>query len=193
MEGDKAEKFIEICKRCDAFFKETIENAISKQRVDLSEDVAFYLMGILIVGLKKEPYGKKTVGEEYLLAQADGGSRAFKDIGDSSLIIAGIWWRRLLRKIINVDYYLKVGKMAYQKASENSSRSMSEIFDELSVNFKDIVDILNEATRCISEVNISDVDTLRLYECWQRTDNPVIEKRLRELGINPVHIKISIH
>ena len=187
---DKAKQLIEIYKKCDGFFKEALDEAIRNQHVQISEEAAFYLMGVLVghLEIEESPDGRAMAQRyhEALLASGNKKSVEFKKLGDASLLVAGIWWQSLLRKLVDVDYYIDIGRRAYQLAGKNTSKSFSEIFEELSDNFVDIVDIIAEATRSISEAKMSDTDILRMYEVWLRTHNPFLETKLRELGINVV-------
>ena len=185
--NNKAKEIIEAHKRCDAFFKEILDNALNNQRLQISQEAAFYLLGILIMGMKKDPnMDTKTLAEKYLIACHTEEATAFKAIGDLSLIIAGIWWQSLLRKLIDIDYYINIGSRSYRKASEATPRNFAELFEELSENFDQIVNIMIEATCCISEISMSDKDILRMYEVWLRTHNIFIEQKLRSLGIDVV-------
>lgn len=184
---DQTKEFIEICKRCDLFFKEALDDALANQHVRISQEAAFYLLGILIMSVKKGPNAdKETLAEKYLTSHHSEEANAFRAIGDSSLIIAGIWWQSLLRKLVDVDYYINIGSHSYRKASETTPKNLAELFEELSENFHKLVNIMIEATRCISEANMSDKDILRMYEVWLRTHNTFLEQKLRALGITPI-------
>lgn len=190
--NDRAQQFIEIYKKCDLFFKESLDDAMASQRLHISQEAAFYLMGILVLGMKKDPHGEtESLAEQYLLAQHTEETEKFRAIGDLSLIVAGIWWQNLLRKLVDVDYYVDLGSHSYQKVSETSSGDLADLFEELAQNFKSIVNILTETTRCISEANMSDSDILRMYEVWLRTQNTFLEQKLRSLGINVVEVKTT--
>jgi len=185
--NDKAKEFIEIREGCDLFFKETLDDALGNQHLRISQEVAFYLLGILLIGVRKGPDDEtRSVAERYMLAQSNEQVDELKAVGDSSLIIAGIWWQSLLRRLVDVDYYIAVGSRSYQKASEVSPKNLADLFEELSDNFNSIVNVMAEATRCISEANMSNNDVLRIYEVWLRTHNTFLEKKLRSLGINVV-------
>lgn len=190
--NDREQQFVEICKRCDLFFKESLDNAIASQHLYISQEATFYLMGILILGVKKDPHSEtESLAEKYLLAQYTEETEKFRIVGDLSLIVAGIWWQSLLRKLVDVDYYIDLGSHSYQKVSEISSGDTFDLFEELAQNFRNIVNVLTEATRCISEANMSNGNILRMYEVWLRTHNKFIAEKLISFGINPVNIKTT--
>lgn len=185
--GNDVKVFLEICERCDEFFKETLDNALNNQRLQISQEAAFYLLGVLLMGIKRNPGDDtKSMTERYLFAQRNEQVNALKAVGDSSLIIAGVWWQSLLRKLVDVDYYITIGSCSYQKASEITPKNLAGLFEELSENFSNLVNVMAETTRCISEANMSDNDILRMYEVWLRTHNTFFEQKLRSLGVNVV-------
>lgn len=176
-------QLLEIYKKGDLYFKELLDKAIKNQRLDISEEAAFYLLGILLMGMNKHPVGEKTIAEQFIKAASNSEAKL---VGDTSLIIAGIWWQSLFRKLVDVDYYINIGSRSYQKASESSPENLNELFEELSQNFCNLVNVLAEATRCISESNLSNANILRMYEVWLRTHNAFLEQKLRSLGIDVV-------
>lgn len=190
--NDRERQFVEICKKCDLFFKELLDDAMASQHLHISQEAAFYLMGILTLSIKKDPHSEtESLAEKYILAHHTEEMEKFRTVGDLSLIVAGIWWQSLLRKSVDVDYYIDLGSDSYQKVSETSSGDLSDLFEELAQNFRNIVNILAETTRCISEANMSNRDILRMYEVWLRTHNKFIAEKLVSLGINPVNVKTT--
>ena len=185
----QTKELIEKCKKCDAFFKEILDTAIEKRRVEISQKVAFYLLDILRLGLKKDlRFDAETTIKRYEAAFGSMEPESFRAIGDSALIIAGIWWQSLSRKILDIDFYIKLGRLSYQREAEKQ-KNLTELFEELSENFDKSVNILMEATRCISEANMTNRDLLRIYEVWLETHNAFLEEKLRSYGINPVNTK----
>lgn len=184
---DQTKKFIETCKKCDEFFKEILDDALNNQHLQISQEATFYLLGVLLMGMKRGPNDDtRSMTEKYLLAQHNEQASALKAVGDLSLIIAGIWWQSLLRKLVDVDYYITIGSLSYQKASEITPKNLADLFEELSENFSNIVNVMTEATRCISEANMSNNDILRMYEVWLRTHNRFLAEKLKDLGLNVV-------
>lgn len=187
--GGETEKFLEICKKCDAFFKEVLDTAIEKQRVEISDEAAFYLLSILLIGLREDPhFDATTTIKRYEAIFGGRGPESFRDIGDSALIITGIWWQSLAKKLVNIDFYVELGRMSYQREAERQ-KSLTQLFEELSENFDKSVNILMEATRCISEASMTNRDIMRIYEVWLETHNTFLEEKLRSYGISPVNIK----
>lgn len=198
-EDTKPKRLIEGCKTCDAFFMGTLDEAIRNQRVKISEEVAFYLLQTLVRAFRYAPTDdeKRTIEkaialryEEALDKPSRGSKRAneFRAIGDSSLMLSGVWWISLLRKPADVDYYATIGSSSYLIASEESPENLAKIFEELSENFITGINILTEATQCISlsQTNLTNCDILRMYEVYLRTNNPFLARKLISIDINVV-------
>ncbi len=193
-------KLLDTCKRCDAFFKEALDKAMRNQHVQTSQEAAFYILEVLVKALRHDPTEKtdkeraeaeKAIAIRWIEARH---VNEFINIGDSCLMISGVWWSTLLRKSVHVDYYINMGRHSYEKVSEIAPKNLADIFGELSNNFKDIANILTEATQCISmaEDSVSNRDILRIYEVYLRTHNPFLAQKLKSLNINVVPGKTTI-
>lgn len=188
------DKLLEIFQKCEYFFKQALDEAIKHQRISLSQEAAKYLLDILILGLRLDPFKEMPgVGGKYLEALEQNRTSDFKKIGDASLLAAGIWWRSLLRKLVDVDYYIKIGSMSYHRVGEAGPQNLSDLFEELADNFKNLVNILAEAAQSVSAPNLSNEDILRMYEVWIKTHNPFLAEKLKELKIIVAPVTTTKH
>ncbi|MGI9317021.1 MAG: hypothetical protein ACR2QW_06795 [bacterium] len=94
---------------------------------------------------------------------------ALRRLGDIALFISGIFVTSLVRKPVDVNYYIKMGGGAYGWLSENLERQSGsslhhEVFRELSQRFGEFVGVLDEFAD--SSSLRSDKDLLKLYEHW---------------------------
>ena len=143
-----------------AFFRDLVQGAISNQKVDLTEDSEFYIVNLL-TDLKKSEKLFDTVGgrlEETPLAllldratHSDTSTRirTLKFLGDTALFVAGIFPERASRRFSSLDYYIRMGGGAYLTLATAlpGQKTFTEIFEELGMKFKTLVDILNEVGR----------------------------------------------
>jgi hypothetical protein len=133
--------------------------------------------------LTDEPLGVK-------LAQpaADAGQRVrtLKEVGDTSLYIAGFFAESLNRSLVDVDYYVGLGQTAYGQLARSlgGQRSICEVYEELADKFPSFVDVLAEVRKrtTISELGATP-DIGKLYEMWLKTREEWIEKKLRAAGV----------
>ncbi len=99
-----------------------------------------------------------------------------KRLGDVSLYTAGFFSESLSRKIVDVDYYIEMGKTAY-------GNLLGKPFNELTRHFNRFVDVLAEISEETGTANKANI--LRLYEIWLKTRSEKAEKGLKEAGVIP--------
>ncbi len=167
----------------DEFFHEAVVEAIQEVELEASEPASWYLVGLLgdmtRARLTDEPLGVK-------LAQsaADPGERVrtLKEVGDTSLYVAGFFAESLSRSLVDVDYYVGLGQNAYGQLARSlgSGRSICDVYGELSDNFPRFVDVLAEVRK---RTDFATPDVGKLYEIWLKTRDEWIEKKLRAMGV----------
>ena len=106
-----------------------------------------------------------------------------KHIGDASLFISGFFSDSLRRKIVDVDYYVQIGAVAYTALSRREADTFSPVFAELARKFVHFVDVLSEVSER-SACN-SNADVLRIYERWLKTGSPSSGRLLVKRGVVP--------
>jgi hypothetical protein len=171
----------------DEFFHEVVTDALSAVDLDASEPVGWYLVGLLgeftTARLTDEPLGLKlaaagcTPGERV---------RTLKEVGDTSLYIAGFFAESLTRSLVDVDYYVGLGQTAYTQLARSlgTKKSIGEVYEELAAKFPQFVDVLAAVRKrvTIAELNATS-DIGRLYEIWLRTRDAWVEKKLKQAGL----------
>src|SRR3954466_5850486 len=130
----------------DEFFHEVVTDALSAVDLDASEPAGWYLVGLLgdftTQRLSDEPLGIK-------LASAPDSPgervRTLKEVGDTSLYVAGFFAESLTRSLVHVDYYVGLGQNAYAQLARsfgNGGKSIGEVYEELAAKFPQFVDVL---------------------------------------------------
>lgn len=171
----------------DEFFHEVVTDALSAVDLEASEPASWYLVGLLgdftRARLTDEPLGIKLAqpGED----PADR-VRNLKQVGDTSLYVAGFFAESLTRSLVDVEYYVGLGQNAYAQLARSmgTGRSLSDVYEELAAKFPKFVDVLAAVRKRVSiaEMNAT-TDISRLYEIWLRTRDEWIEKKLRAAGV----------
>jgi hypothetical protein len=167
----------------DEFFHEVVTDALSAVDLDASEPAGWYLVGLLgdmtRVRLTDEPLGPKLASAEAEPAER---VRTLKQVGDTSLYVAGFFAESLSRSLVGVDYYVGLGQSAYAQLARafGAQRSLTGVYEELSENFPRFVDVLAEIRK---RTDFATPDIGRLYEMWLRTRDEWIEKKLRAVGV----------
>ena len=176
------------------YFKDLVESAIHHQHVKTDDTAKFYLVNLLVNSIESK---KMHMSDEPLAITF---SKAFqrssakqgvilREVGDFSLYLSGFFSESLSRKIVDVDYYITIGKTAYSylaniETSMKSQNSHTSLYEELSSKFLPFTNVFAEVSeRCklTSNENI-----MRLYEKWIKTGNEWSAKLLREKGIEPL-------
>ena len=179
------------------FFHEKIKEAFNHQKIEADEHISFYLMNLLTHFSQSDKIHKNDEGTETPLAilfyQAQQSSdqdkgRTLKYLGDFSLFVAGFFQDSFLRKIIDIDYYIGMGEIAYRELSyaglfKNQQALFSMIFSELGSRFIQWVDVLSEVSEKTQFQTPSDL--LRLYEKFLKTGSERMKQQLIVQGIFP--------
>jgi len=166
----------------DSFFHEVVTDALQAVRVDATEPTEWYLVSLLgeftKARLPDEPLAVKLVGSKH----ADPGDRVrtLKEVGDTSLYVAGFFAESLSRRLVDVDYYVGLGASAYHQLAGQLAGSLTQVYGELAAEFPRFVDVLAEVRR---RVDFAGADVIKLYEQWLRTRDEWIEKKLRAVGV----------
>ncbi|HPH68056.1 MAG TPA: hypothetical protein PLF40_20005 [Kofleriaceae bacterium] len=167
----------------DAFFHEIVTEAMDEAAIGASETASWYLVNLLgdftRARLTDDPLGVKLVEPA---ADAAERVRKLKEVGDTSLYVAGYFAESLSRTLVDVDYYVGLGQSAYGQLSRQlgTGGAIGEVYGELAENFPKFVDVLMAVRR---RVDYSTTDVTKLYEIWLRTRDAWVEKRLRQAGL----------
>jgi hypothetical protein len=182
------------------FFKDSVGEAMTRQGITADEHTAYYVVNLLTLFARSEALFDQTENGVELkpLAKVMAESiekelpverrHALQRVGDVSLFIAGFLPDGLVAKLVDVDYYVRLGGSAYSALSQSVRGSLrghvfGTVFAELADKFQDFVDVLNEVSAAAR--NSTDIDLLRTYEIWLRTRSARAARLLRNQGIEP--------
>lgn len=171
----------------DEFFHEVVSDALDAVDLDASEPAGWYLVGLLgeftTQRVTDEPLGLKLATAAHNPGDR---VRTLKEVGDTSLYVAGFFAESLSRSLVDVDYYVGLGQQAYTQLARSlgKQRSIGEVYEELAANFPQFVDVLAAVRKRvqIAEMNATS-DVTRLYEIWLRTRDAWVEKKLKQAGL----------
>jgi hypothetical protein len=167
----------------DEYFHEVVTDALSTVDLEASEPASWYLVGLLgemtRTRLTDEPLGLKlaTSGQE-----PGERVRTLKQVGDTSLYVAGFFAESLNRSLVDVDYYVGIGQSAYAQLARSlgGQHSLTEVYGELAEKFPQFVDVIALIRK---RTDFATSDVTKLYEIWMRTRDEWIEKKLRAVGV----------
>ncbi len=178
------------------FFHKHVRNSIKNQHIKITEISEHYLVHLLADFTLTQKAFRLTGNDNRPLAliyhqaqfeTANNKINIFKELGDFSLFITGFLPDSLNRKVIDVDYYISLGRSAYENLStilEQTHKSdFNLLFLELAEKFVAVTDILAEiSSESFTQWNDG---ILRLYERWLKTRSKRDERLLFKKGIIP--------
>jgi len=180
------------------YFKEAVEDATERLKVEISDNTEFYVVDLLSRYTNINTLtSTELVSEEKTFAQlfmesyelkTEGRARILKYIGDTTLFLTGFFSDSFQRCLVDVDYYASLGQISYRNlldlvAVRVVRWGLEEVFDELSGKFFQLMDVLAEVSEASGPRHAADL--LRIYERWLRTRSKRDEKLLRKMGIIP--------
>lgn len=166
----------------DGYFYEVVSESLEAVKVDATEPAGWYLVSLLgdftRARLPDDPLALRLAGAQH--APPAERVKTLKEIGDTSLYVAGFFAESLSRKLVDADYYIGLGRGAYAELAGSLSGSLTDVYRELAENFPGFVEVLGEVRR---RVDFAGADLIKLYEQWLRTRDAWIERKLRALGV----------
>ena len=185
------------------YFSSALDAAARNQDLVLRDATSAYVINLLtgychagaLAAVSDEGAHHKALATIYAEAvEADSPeqrNQALQHLGDLALFVAGIFTDSLNRKLVDVDYYIGMGEVAYGHLHEALQRrrdrfARTELFEELCAKFSALVDVLGE----VSEMSgmKSNADVLRTYEVWLRTGSERARRQLERSGIVPLSV-----
>lgn len=181
------------------YFHDAVHQASRNQRLDASDGTLHYLSGLLSDyahadrlfdhtrdGRRIQPlavlYGQAlqtpSVRERSLLLQR---------LGDVALFIGGLFGGRLQRRLVDLDYCVRMGAAAYGYLADSRASALGStrqtVFAELAAGFGRFVGVLAEIG---AQRPGASRDPLDLYALWEQCRDPRLAERLSALGLAPV-------
>src|SRR3989344_1919671 len=176
--------------RLEYFLKQKLDEVLRKNKIETTDTAQFYVWNLLLRPPIAEIDRKRAIlplAITYSQAQSMGiGSRQsvedFKLVGDVCLLVAGFWWNSLAKSLVDVDYFIGLGRSAYDNVSRTNS-DLSEVLGELSGCFQEVTNALTEMSISLNMAKTSDSDIFRMYEVWIHTHNEILARILAERGV----------
>ncbi len=177
-----------------AVFAQLVACALGKASIEPSPMATAYLIELLderVLEPEPEPDSATTLAEALLTAQQDCGAvriRRMRSLGDRALFVSGFFGDSLAQEIVDIDYYMQIGRRAYSDVATGLSGlraapNWTRLYRELSGRFGDFVDVLAEVgdrSRPQHSQNL-----LRIYERYRLTGSERDRLRLIQSGAPP--------
>ncbi len=187
---------MELVRRFDGFLVDEIEAAEDKLSIKLAPHSKLYLLHLLKHLSESEDFfysrivREKPLGVVILEALHKNifeKTRDLKAVGDLSLIFSGLYPEFLTRKLVDIDYFISLGKRSYHLLSNtySSYRSKQELFhlySQLVADFLHLIEVLTEISN-----DLHFMDSLDLGKAFSRWEKTGIRKYLEILKEHQIH------
>ena len=172
------------------YFKELVDAALARQRLQAADLTSYYLVNLLCQFVRLDVRSQPDIDAPLALRLAraldSAGSEQrerLRQLGDTSLFVSGFFSDSLQRRAVDVDYYVSMGEYAYGSLSRRDADAFADVFAELSRKFVGFVDVFADISERTALTSPTDV--LRLYEKWLRTGSTRAGQQLADRGIVP--------
>ena len=182
------------------FFKDQVRQGLLRRKLETYPQVETYLVDLLqhyldAKNLFEPEYSEsgiknpRTLAEMYLFANSTEDQslkvELLKKLGDRSLYLSGFFGDSLQRKIVDVDYYVNMGGVAYATLAGCVRQDISaRVFTTMSRQFIDFVDVLTHISQ--NSFVKSNESILRLYDRYLTTGSELAKEKLTEIGVLPL-------
>ena len=204
MTNDPKQK-LNLVKDPNEYFQELVQEALGQTKVHPQPETQYYLSRLLTQFMTTENLYARDENTGQLKNQTlafrvkealeephrEVQKNIFQQIGDFSLYIGGFFPESLSKKLIDVDYYIDMGGVAYSQVAVRVEETREQsMFEELSQKFAQFVDVLSKISYNTTSQK-SEKDLLHLYEKWLQTGSEQAAKQLEEAGITPTSMANS--
>ncbi|HET6807146.1 MAG TPA: hypothetical protein VFH59_17055 [Frateuria sp.] len=129
-----------------------VKEAGERNRWPLDETHESYLV-FLLLRYQREPWLLSHVhGVDWMEAmQRVGSARAegLREVGDRCLVVAGLFPELAERRRVSVEYFMDIGRSAYQGVADASRQAYAALYRQLSQSYRELVGTLR-AMRLLS-------------------------------------------
>ncbi|MCC6404924.1 MAG: hypothetical protein IT405_00870 [Candidatus Yanofskybacteria bacterium] len=168
------------CHSADEFFRETLADAMRRERVRVSALVEFYLTALLARQMVQDARTDLPLGVRFVEAlRVSSGSpergRMLREVGDHALT-RFVWWQVECSRRSSGSFtlYRHVGQRAYLYCGAYP-------FNELGERFAKLSDVMARCGTVLATMRPADV--LQLYTLWTETRSEYAARAITELGL----------
>lgn len=129
-----------------------VQEAYERTGRRLDESSESYLVFVLLRYQSDSLLLSQTQGLSWLQALEWVGTArtdALRDVGDRCLLIAGLFPGVAERRRVSVDYFITIGRSAYQGVAEATRQAYAAMYGQLARSYRELVDTLT-AVRTLS-------------------------------------------
>ncbi len=185
------------------FFRDEVQASRQQIGVTLADATEYYLVHLLVEFSHRQDVTEQYQDEPLLVLHQRAREAPFaqqlvifKQMGDWALYVAGFFAEFVERSLVTLDYYTAMGKAAYRNvasltAGGHRPQAVHETYVELADKFQAAVDVLTQICHRSRQRNSTDIDLLKLYDRYVRTQNHRVRKMLEGQGLHISEVSSS--
>jgi len=153
-----------------ALFQQLVLDAEQQAHISLSEDLESYLVFLLQRFHKNDDGLYEPLAVKYLQAENESGrcrQHGLRDTGDSCLLLAGLFPEQAKRRMVNVSYFVRLGRSSYHALACSLKQSHAELYQQICHGFGAMLDVLYTIHGFTHMQNI--LSPIDAYEIWRQT------------------------
>lgn len=166
-----------------------VKEAEQETHLTLDHEMEGYLVMTLIRYQKFASLKSHILALDYFNAQGQSGQlrrQRLQQLGDISLLFSGLYPEQAERRMVGIDYFIKMGKSAYSSASVGAKSALSEMFVELSSSFIPLMRVLRAVH---DRTSAQRPDLLEAWDLWSGTGDAQSWDQLSQGGrVIPVNM-----
>lgn len=143
-------------------WQDLVKKAEENCQVSLNAELETYLVTLLIRYKNQPALAKQLFAKAFLQSLELGESRLrdhlLQEVGDKCLIYSGLFPQAVIKKQVNISYFVHLGQSAYA----HMSKAANTIYQLLAAQFVLLMDVLQSIRPTI------DLLPLEAYEQWQQ-------------------------
>lgn len=127
-----------------------VRDAEERAGQNLDESLESYLVFMLLRHQRDGHLGQRIIALEWLNALERGARQreaGLRDVGDRCLLLAGLYPEQAERRLVSLDYFVDIGRSAYDHLSVQLRAGLAELYGQLARAFSELVRILVEVRR----------------------------------------------
>lgn len=132
-----------------------VQEAYERTGRRLDESSESYLVFVLLRYQADSQLLTHTHGVDWLQAlELAGRARAdaLRDVGDRCLLVAGLFPGLAERRRVTVDYFVNIGRSAYQGVADATRQAYAELYEQLARSYRELVRTL-DAMRTLPKIS----------------------------------------
>ncbi|ADR18381.1 hypothetical protein [Calditerrivibrio nitroreducens] len=187
-----------VVKNLNSEFYDIVSEKEKNVNIELSDYSKLYLMNLLKGLIEKNDFfykdiiGNDALAEAFMKALSEEilkKVQKIKAVGDLCLIYSGLFPDMLNRKLVDIDYFIQLGKVSFLTLHRiyftmNSLSDLKNLYYSIFLDFFKLVTVMIEISKSFKLIDQKNL--LKVYERWQKTKINSLYEILKVNNIHPI-------